>query len=58
MGNWLVRSRPPPNIHDPPVYTGRPAATHIMDGCRCQLPLNDDPLYSNPEYSYDEYIQA
>ncbi|MFH2076967.1 MAG: transposase [Pseudomonadota bacterium] len=58
LGIWLVRSRPPPKIHDPPVCTGRPAATHIMDDYCCQLPVNDDHLYSDPEYSCDQYIQA
>jgi hypothetical protein len=55
---WRVRSRPPPKIHDPPVYAGRLAATHIMDGYCCQLPVNDDHLYSDPQYSCDQYIQA
>ena len=61
LGIWLVRSRPPPKIHDPPVRiheTGRPAAPHIMDDPCCQLPVNDDHLYPDPEYSWDEYIQA
>ena len=34
LGIWLVRSRPPPKIHDPPVcmhITGRPTAPYIMD---------------------------
>jgi ribosomal protein S27E len=61
LGIRLVRSRPPPKIHDPPVCihkAGRPAAPHIMDDPCCQLPVNDDHLYSDPEYSCDEYIQA
>jgi hypothetical protein len=29
-----------------------------MDDLCCQLPVNDDHLYSDPEYSCDEYIQA
>jgi len=61
LGIWLVRSRPPPKIHDPPVCihkTGRPAAPYIMDDVCSQLPINDDHLYQDPEYSWDEYIQA
>ena len=61
LGIRLVRSRPPPKIHDPPVgihKTSRPAAPYIMDDLCCQLPINDDHLYSDPEYSCDEYIQA
>ena len=61
LGIWLVRSRPPPKTHDPPVCiheTARLAAPYIMDDLYCQLPLNDDHLYSDPEYSCDQYIQA
>jgi hypothetical protein len=61
LGLWLVRSRPPPKTHDPPVFmhkTGRPAAPYIMDDLCCKLPLNDDHLYSDPEYSCDQYIQT
>jgi hypothetical protein len=57
---WLARTRPPLKIHDPPVClqnTGRPAAPYIMDDVS-QLPINDDYLYRDPEYSWDEYIQA
>ena len=60
LGIWLVRSRPPPKIHDPPVClhsTGRTAASYIVDDVS-QLPINDDHLYRDPEYSWDEYIQA
>jgi hypothetical protein len=61
LGIWLVRSRPSPKIHDPPVCmqgTGKPAAPYIMDDVCCQLPIDDDHLYRDPEYSWDEYIQA
>jgi hypothetical protein len=61
LGIWLVRSMPPPKIHDPPVCmhsTGRRAAPYIMDDVCCQLPINDGHLYRDPEYSWDEYIQA
>jgi hypothetical protein len=61
LGIRLARSRQPPKTHDPPVCmhsTGRPAASHIMDDLCCQRPINDDHLYSDLEYSCDEYIQA
>jgi len=51
LGIWLVRSRPPSKIHDPP------AAQHVMDDVS-QFPVNDDHLYRGSEYSWDEYIQA
>ena len=60
LGIWLVRSRPPPKIHDPPVClhsTGRPVNSYIVDDVS-QLPINDDHLYRDPEYSWDQYIQA
>ena len=60
LGLWQARARPPPKIHDPPVCvhsTGRPAVTYIMDDVS-QLPINDDHLYRDPEYSWDEYIRA
>jgi hypothetical protein len=61
LGIRLVRSRPPPTSHDRPVCihkAGRPAAAHIMDDYCCQLPVNNDHLYPDPECSCDEYIQA
>ena len=60
LGIWLVRSRPPSKIHDPPVCmhgTGRPAALYIMDDVCRQHPINDDHRYRDPEYSWDEYIR-
>ena len=60
LGIWLVRSRPPPKIHDPPVFVhnnGRPTASNITDD-HSQLPVNDDYLYRDPEYSWEEYIQS
>ena len=60
LGIWLVRSRPPPKIHDPPVCmhsTGRTTAPYIMDKVS-QLPINDDHLYRDPEYFWEDYIQA
>jgi hypothetical protein len=57
---WLVRSRPPPRIHDPPVCmhdTDRYSTPYITDE-HSQLPLNDDYLYHDPEYSWEDYIQS
>ena len=39
------------------TVTGRTAASYIVDDVS-QLPINDDHLYRDPEYSWDEYIQA
>jgi hypothetical protein len=60
LGLWLARARPPPKIHDPPVCvrsTGRPTAPYVMDDIS-QLPIYDEHLYRDPEYSWDDYIQA
>jgi hypothetical protein len=60
LGLWLTRARPPPKIHAQPVCvhsTGRLAASYIMDDVS-QVPVNDDYLYPDPEYSWDEYIQS
>jgi hypothetical protein len=58
LGVWLVRSRPPPKIHDPPVYgTGRSAAPSIVDDVS-QNPIHDDHLYGDPQYAWDGYTQA
>ncbi|MBI4632919.1 MAG: transposase [Deltaproteobacteria bacterium] len=51
LGLWLVRSRPPPKIHAPP------ATEYVIDKYS-QLPMNDDHLYRDPEYSWDAYIQS
>jgi hypothetical protein len=37
--------------------TARTAASYIVDDVPLH-PINDDHLYRNPEYSWDEYIQA
>ena len=60
LGLWLVRARPPPKIHDPPVCipgTGRSAAPSIADDVS-QIPVHDDHFYGDPQYSWDDYIQA
>ena len=58
LGLWLARARPPPKIHDPPFYgTGRSAAPSIADDVS-QIPIHDDHLYGDPQYSWDDYIEA
>jgi hypothetical protein len=51
LGLWLVKSRPIPKAHPPPV------AAYLMDDYS-QLPMNDDHLCRDPEYPWDAYIQA
>jgi hypothetical protein len=50
LGLWLVRSRPPPKIHNPPVREYAAADLQIQ-------PLNDT-IYGDTEYTWDEYIQS
>ncbi|HPC33982.1 MAG TPA: transposase [Syntrophales bacterium] len=58
LGLWLARARPPPKIHDPPFYgTGRSAAPSSADDVS-QIPAHDDHSYGDPQYSWDDYIQA
>jgi hypothetical protein len=60
LGLWLVRSRPPPKIHDPPAHTddtGRHSTPYIENE-HSQPPPNDDYLYHDPEYSWDDYIRS
>jgi hypothetical protein len=57
-GLWLALSRPPPKIHDPPLYgTGRSAAINSADDVS-QIPPHDDNFYGDPQYTWDDYIQA
>jgi len=60
LGLWLARARPPPKIHDRPVCahsTGGPIDPVVMDDVS-QLPINDDHLYRDPQYTWNDYIQA
>jgi len=50
LGLWLIRSRPPPKIHDPPNIAYAPSdylahAPHPQTDC-----------YADPEHSWDDYI--
>ena len=56
LGLWLVRSRPPPKIHDPPGgHDG--VVSQYADG-DLQLQTHTDTIYGDPEYTWDEYIQS
>jgi hypothetical protein len=60
LGLWLARARPPPKIHDPSVClqnTGWLAAPSIADEVS-QIPVHDDHFYGDPQYSWNDYIQA
>lgn len=50
LGLWLVRFRPPPKIHDPPNIE---YATADL-----QTQPHTHMIYGDPEYSWDDYIQA
>ena len=50
LGLWLVRSRPPPKIHDPPIRE------YVAVAINQQTPA--DTIYGDPEYTWDEYIQS
>jgi hypothetical protein len=60
LGLWPARARPPSKIHDPPVRmngAGRSAAPSIADDVS-QIPVYDGHFYGDPQYSWDDYIQA
>ena len=60
LGLWLTRARPPPKIHHPPVCmhgTGRSAAPSIPDDVS-QIPPHADHFHGDPQYSWDDYIEA
>jgi hypothetical protein len=50
LGLWLVRSRPPPKIHDPP--------NRKYVAADLQIQHHADIIYGDPEYTWDEYIQS
>ena len=50
LGLWLVKSRPIPKAHAPPVG-------YVMDHFS-QLPMNNDHLYRDPDYPWDAYLQS
>jgi len=48
LGLWLVKKRPPPRIHSPPVAL-------CVDSSDSQIPPWDDE-YSNPDYPFEAYM--
>ena len=50
LGLWLVRSRLPPKIHDPPNIEYATADLLIQP--------HTNVIYGDPEYSWDDYIQS
>jgi len=48
LGLWLVRSKPPPKAHAPPIRE--------YAACDLQLQTHADTIYGDPEYTWDEYI--
>jgi ribosomal protein S27E len=50
LGLWLVRSGPPPKIHDPPDSEYATADLQIQP--------HTGMIYGDPQYSWDDYIQA
>jgi len=60
LGLWLARARPPPKLHAPPVCmhgAGRSAAPSIADDVS-QIPVHDDHVYGDPQYAWDDDIEA
>jgi hypothetical protein len=56
LGLWLVRSRPPPKIHDPPGGHDRVVSPYADGDLQLQTPA--DTIYGDPEYTWNEYIQS
>ena len=56
---WLVKSRPIPKAHAPPARNqdGSGQDRNVLDHFS-QLPLNDDHLHRDPDYSWDAYLQS
>ena len=63
LGLWLVRSRPPPKIHDPPIREyaaafGGDMLRKTAGSATCPPEQTTDTIYGDPEYTWDEYIQS
>jgi hypothetical protein len=61
LGLWLVRSRPPPKIHDPPIREyanafGGDMLRKPAGSATCPLNEHSDTIYGDPEYTWDDYI--
>jgi hypothetical protein len=59
LGLWFVKSRPTSKAHAPPALNqhGSGFAGYVLDHLS-QLPRNDDPLYRDPDHSWDVYLQS
>jgi hypothetical protein len=59
LGLWLVKSRPIPKAHAPPApnWSESGQAGYVLDQFS-QLPMNDDPLYRDPDYPWEAYLQS
>jgi hypothetical protein len=62
LGLWLIRSRPPPKIHDPPNIEYASAFGGDMlrkpaGSATCPRNEHTDIIYGDPEYSWNDYIQ-
>jgi hypothetical protein len=51
LGLWLIKAKPIHKAHAPP------SAEYVIDDYS-QLPMNDEHLYRDPDYSWDAYIQS
>ena len=65
LGIWLVRSRPPPKVSAPLFACTNEAWQQATEpagsseaNCHCQVPANEDYLYCDPQYSWDDYVQS
>jgi hypothetical protein len=71
LGLWLVRSRPPPKIHDPPILEhaaafGGDILRKPAGSATCPRNEHADTIGAcprpdrgaDPEYTWDEYIQS
>jgi hypothetical protein len=53
LGLWLVRSRPPPKIHDP-ITLLEPVTSDQLS----PPPQQHADCYADPEYTWNDYIQS
>jgi hypothetical protein len=59
LGLYPVKSRPAPKAHAPPALNRSKSgqAGYVLDQFS-QLPMNDDQLYRDLDYSWDAYLQS
>ncbi|MDI6775970.1 MAG: hypothetical protein QMD03_01820 [Syntrophales bacterium] len=51
LGLWLVRARPPPQAHAPPL-------TYLTTADSSHSPAPNESFYADPDYSWDAYIHS